>query len=56
MLDWAGDIGGLAEAMLFLGHLTISPCAAIALKSRLVTSLVYYTDDGPDEKMGKGQD
>ena len=39
-LDWLGDLGGLLEALLIIGHLFVGPVASYALNRKLVTSMV----------------
>ena len=42
MLEWLGDIGGLFEALVFLGRMTIAPVAAIAMQAKLLTRAFWY--------------
>ena len=36
-LEWLGDIGGLYDALLFIGKVVVSPIALLSLKAELVT-------------------
>ena len=36
LLDWFGDLGGLYEALYFLGYFVASPAAAMSLKANLL--------------------
>ena len=52
MLEWLGDIGGLFEALVFLGRMTIAPVAAIAMQAKLLTKAFWYLD--PQGISGRG--
>lgn len=49
-LDWLGDVGGLLDALFFIGDQIIGPFAAFALQIRLVTTLVRYQRSSTDGK------
>ena len=49
MLDWLGDIGGLLDALYFIGYLFISPLATYAKDSKLLSNLFRYR--GTDESL-----
>ena len=49
MLDWLGDIGGLLDALYFLGYIFISPLANYAKNSKLLSTLFRYR--GSDESL-----
>ena len=49
MLDWLGDIGGLLDALYFIGYIFISPLATYARNSKLLSTLFRYR--GTDESL-----
>ena len=52
MLDWLGDMGGLLDAMYFIGAIILSPFSRYALKSELINTMFRYRKS--DESAGPG--
>lgn len=55
LLDWFGDLGGLYEALYFLGYFVASPAAAMSLKANLLANNFLYvrSKEYENEKEGR---
>ena len=42
MLDWLGDMGGLLDALYFIGAIFIAPFSRYALNSELINTMFRY--------------
>ena len=45
LLDWMGDMGGLADAFYILGKLLIFPISSFALKSQQMSSIFRFREN-----------
>lgn len=50
MLEWLGDIGGLFDALRYIGAMLIYPIAAYNLRSKLLGSVFRYIDSLVEKK------
>ena len=49
-LDWAGDIGGLFEALKILAALFVGPVAKLALQTKLLANAFKTVATGQDKE------
>ena len=49
MLDWLGDMGGLLDALYFIGAIVMTPFSRFALKSELINTMFRFRKSEPTD-------
>ena len=44
LLEWLGDIGGLVDALRYLGGLTVAPIATFSMRASLTSQIFHRVD------------
>ena len=42
ILEWLGDVGGLYDALIIIGHVFMGPLTAFTLQTSLMTNMFQY--------------